>query len=231
MIKLNDFVDKVYVITEINSVRNDYIKEHLAKHNIEYELVVAPYAIPLKETSICNRYMLSLIYANLSIFENAIINGYNKIAVLENDIHLVDDFEEKFSSFIEHVPPDVFIYNIEDNHDSDRTALPIINEYCKQLNNFNKLNGSAFLIYANNMMIDAINIGIKNLLRDDTIIPIDKVVSWYYTNVPCYCPSDILAYALSYGCNVYDECKISKHKYNKTPFPTTIRPDDLKLLK
>ena len=219
MLKLNDFVDKVYVITEINSVRNDYIKEHLAKHNIEYELVVAPYANPLKETSVCNRYMLSLIYANLSIFENAIINGYNKIAVLENDIHLVDDFEEKFSLFIEHVPQDVFIYNIEDPYDKNTPKYQLINDYCKRIISIRF--GSVFLIYNSKEILDVLKKSIIRMVETNCAHPIDNIASMIYTSLPCYCPNDILAYGLSEMIHPINKTPI-KHSCADFVFPTLI---------
>ena len=219
MIKLNDFVDKVYVITEINSVRNDYIKEHLAKHNIEYSFIVSPYANAYSPIRNLNIYEQSLLYANLSIFENAIINGYNKIAVLENDVHLVDDFEEKFSLFIEHVPPDVFIYNIEDPYDKNTPKYQLINDYCKRILSIRF--GSVFLIYNSKKLLNIIKKSIISMAENNCLLPIDNITSMIYESLPCYCPNDILAYGLSEMIHPINKTPI-KHSCADFVFPTVI---------
>ena len=220
MIRLNDFVDKVYVITELNSVRNDYIKEHLAKHNIEYSFIVSTYANAYSPTPNLNIYEQSLLYANLSIFENAIINGYDKIAVLENDVHLVDDFEEKFSLFIEHVPPDVFIYNIEDPYDNYTPKYQLINDYCKRIISIRY--GSVFLIYNSKEILNVLKKSIISMGKNNCLLPIDNIASMIYTSLPCYCPNDILAYGLSEITHPLIKTPI-KHSCADFVFPTVIQ--------
>lgn len=93
---LNDFFSKIYCINLDR--RPDRWKESLnefKKLNITVERVSA-----------IDGGVSGLTLTNYNILKEAILNNYNNILILEDDVMFIDNFYEKFNAKIEYLPND-----------------------------------------------------------------------------------------------------------------------------
>jgi hypothetical protein len=94
---LDDFVDATYIITMINSHRNNNIKEQLKKI-IPTKII---YIVHNQGYKNCHKILpeqssdYDLIDANLNVMNHSINNNYNNILILEDDFIFNDKFNDK----------------------------------------------------------------------------------------------------------------------------------------
>lgn len=116
MIKLNDFVDKIYCVNlDVRTDRWELISEEFEKVNLDVERfsAVEGSKIPLNELTIINddlgtniRGAQGALKSHRAILKEAIDNKYEKIAVFEDDLIFCDDFEGRLNYYIAYTPPD-----------------------------------------------------------------------------------------------------------------------------
>ena len=114
--KLNDFVDKIYCINlEKRTDRWELISKEFEKTNLDVHRFSAidGNEIPIQELTIKNndlgpniRGAQGAIKSHRLILKEAIDNGYDKIAVFEDDLIFCDDFEGRMNYYISFTPPD-----------------------------------------------------------------------------------------------------------------------------
>lgn len=132
---LNGIVEKIFVITTVNSNRVEHITSNLQLNGIKFEFIIAPEAniltkdISVLHSGIDSRPALSLLSTYVSILEYSKINNYSKIAILEDDCYFSIGWDVKFNSFYESVDPEWDLLNIGYHplHDTD-TIKDKINE-------------------------------------------------------------------------------------------------------
>jgi hypothetical protein len=134
---LNDIVDKIFVITTVNSNRVDYISKHLKSKNIQFEFFVAPQKSIIKNNNVVDTFtndytpVISLLSSYVSIFEMSKLNEYESICILEDDCFFIDTWEHEFTNFYKNLPTSEWDilhvgYHPIQNKDS---ILKSINEY------------------------------------------------------------------------------------------------------
>lgn len=101
--RVNDYFDGVYVINlDRRTDRMEKLDPQLKKLGIQYERVSA---VDAKELDI------SPIVAGTMSHQKLLADNYdNRILVLEDDALFVDDFNEKFEEYMEHLPPETDIF-------------------------------------------------------------------------------------------------------------------------
>ena len=124
---INSLVDKIFLITTLNSSRFDYISNHLKENNINCELFIATnYKLFSNDTKVIDsgeetRPALSLLSAFISIIYSAKLHNYNSIAILEDDCFFAENWKEKFQNFYSNIPNDWDLINLGYHplHESD----------------------------------------------------------------------------------------------------------------
>ena len=137
---INSVVDKVFVITTLNSERVDYIKNHLNQNNVKFDFFVSPYKEIINDEIVVNdggdvsdknhKALISLISAYASIIEIAKISNFKSICVIEDDCYLDTGWEEKIQNFFDNLPTDWDVLNLGYHplHDTD-TIKEKYNDY------------------------------------------------------------------------------------------------------
>lgn len=101
--RVNDYFEKVYVINlDRRQDRMEKLDPQLNKLGIEYERFSA---VDGKELGIS-----PIIAGTMSHQKLLEQNEGKRILVLEDDAYFVDDFNEKFAEYMEHLPPDTDIF-------------------------------------------------------------------------------------------------------------------------
>lgn len=120
---INNYFDKVYVVTTKRLTnRHKYIKEHLDKLNIEFELIYGPDKddINLKDYNIINTFLninknhsanyinrfnheISCIISHYMSWQDMISKEYKNCLIMEDDCYLVPDFLNEFKNFRENI--------------------------------------------------------------------------------------------------------------------------------
>ena len=139
---INSLVDKIFLITTLNSSRFDYISNHLKENNINCELFIATnYKLFSNDTKVIDsgeetRPALSLLSAFISIIYSAKLHNYNSIAILEDDCFFVENWKEKFQNFYSNIPNDWDLINLGYHplHESDTIKEKINDFVYKPLN-------------------------------------------------------------------------------------------------
>lgn len=117
---LDNYFDKVYVITTINSKRVDYCRKQLEKAGIKnYEFATSvDYRIIDNRFQTCvhpnvpaQKYM-SLCANNISLIQSAIYNKYDNICICEDDIFFKDDYKPKLKDFMNNIPENWDMLNL-----------------------------------------------------------------------------------------------------------------------
>lgn len=104
---LNDFFEKVYCITCFPDVERQHrCVTQFEKFNIDFEFITAIDKILLKDIvgSDVSTSELSLTIGHLMCVQKAKLHKYNKIAILEDDFKLYDDWENRFKLFSSELP-------------------------------------------------------------------------------------------------------------------------------
>ena len=139
---INSLVDKIFLITTLNSNRFDYISNHLKENDINYELFIATnYKLFSNDTKVIDsgeetRPALSLLSAFISIIYSAKLHNYNSIAILEDDCFFAENWKEKFQNFYSNIPNDWDLINLGYHplHESDTIKEKINDFVYKPLN-------------------------------------------------------------------------------------------------
>ena len=139
---INGLVDKIFLITTLNSSRFDYISNHLKENNINCELFIATnYKLFSNDTKVIDsgeetRPALSLLSAFISIIYSAKLHNYNSIAILEDDCFFAENWKEKFQNFYSNIPNDWDLINLGYHplHESDTIKEKINDFVYKPLN-------------------------------------------------------------------------------------------------
>lgn len=201
---LHTLVDKVFVITTINSDRVGYIGRHLTDHGIQFEFFIAPdYSIISDKIVVSDggdtsnknhRASASLISAYNSIIENARISNFDKICIIEDDCFFCDDWIDRFKLFYDNVPNDWDLINIGYHplHDTD-TVKDKYNDYVSIPLNYHHTTHCMFI--KNTCYVEFLKL---SRLWNYTI-PIDYVFNEIYKNrlYKSYIPVDKIAHQLS----------------------------------
>lgn len=121
----NTYFKKIFLITTVNSDRIEYVKKHLDDNKIIYDIQVAPnYELISKDVNWIHkiwcgykedsdyRPTISLVSAYTSIFQKSLYESYENIVILEDDIFLVDGWENNFLNFINNIPLNWDILNL-----------------------------------------------------------------------------------------------------------------------
>lgn len=137
---INSIVDKVFVITTLNSDRVDYIKSHLNDNNIKYDFFVATNTQLITNDIIVqdggdvsnknHKASISLISAYTSIIEISRISNFNNICIIEDDCYFSKDWIQKINVFFNHLPNNWDLLNLGYHplHDTD-TVKKKYNKY------------------------------------------------------------------------------------------------------
>lgn len=105
---LNDFFDNIYCINLSHRTdRWEEVSKEFAKHQLIVERVEAVNGKEVFRTGL-NRHAgaYGVLLSNVKIFEDAVQKGYRKILILEDDIILNYDINNKFWKKIEYLPND-----------------------------------------------------------------------------------------------------------------------------
>ena len=137
---INSIVDKVFVITTLNSNRVDYIKSHLNDNDIKYDFFVATDVRLIANDLFVqdggdvsnknHKSSISLISAYTSIIETSRISNFNNICIIEDDCYFGNDWIQKINTFFNHLPNNWDLLNLGYHplHDTD-TIKEKYNEY------------------------------------------------------------------------------------------------------
>jgi hypothetical protein len=198
---INDIVNKVYVITTLNSDRVKYISTHLKNNDINFEFFVSPLYNLFRNTAVHDlesnecRPSLSLISAYTSIFEMGIINDYDSIGIIEDDCFFLDGWESKFELFIKNIPEknwDILHVGYHMLHETD-SVLKNINKYVNIPINWHHT--THCMLVKKNMYKKYIDI----VFDKQFTYPVDYVFNEIYKEKKynCFSPVDKIAYQLS----------------------------------
>lgn len=111
-LRLNDIVDKAYFINlGRRPDRLSQAREQFAKNGIVVSRFEAVDGSQFSKHPSLSRGAAGCLESQLSILKDGLKNKYEAVAVFEDDVFFVDDFENKFTQFYEQVPDDwQFIY-------------------------------------------------------------------------------------------------------------------------
>jgi hypothetical protein len=142
---INSIVDKVYVITTIDSNRADYIQNHLDNNGIKFEFIVSSESSILsKDFTVVDsgksecRPALSLLSMYTSIIKMSILNRLNRVCVIEDDCFFANGWELEFNKFYANIPDnnwDIINVGYHPLHDTD-TVKHLINDYVYSPKNY-----------------------------------------------------------------------------------------------
>lgn len=100
--------DKTYLINlPERTDRLRFAKKQFAKAGIEMPMIypaVDAKKLKLTGTELFNQGLIGCFMSHYIILQHALLNGYKRIAIFEDDVVLVPDFKEKFDQAIEQVP-------------------------------------------------------------------------------------------------------------------------------
>ncbi len=201
---INSIVDKVFVITTVNSNRVDYIKKHLTDNNITFDFFVAVDTKIVTDTILVNdggdlntknhKALLSLISAFVSIVETAKLQNFKSVCVIEDDCFFGQNWREKLKSFIEKLPHEWDLLNIGYHplHDTDTIKIKY-NDFVNIPLNWHH---TTHCMIIKNTCYDEI---INQVNKWNYTLPIDYIFNEIYKNknVKAYIPSDKFIYQVS----------------------------------
>lgn len=204
---INNFVDKIFLITTVNSKRIDYIKNNLYKHNINYDFIIAPDAKLINKdiTVHCpgitgeSTHVISLLSTHLSIIEYGIINELNSLCILEDDVYLMDNFDNEMELFLRNVPEYWDVINLaKTGHTSNITGNKINNYVQEMLCENCQYNSCAFTLF--NKSIFNVYKDILMDIKDNFTQPVDILLKRIEHDKKYFCFTSVNKFitALSY---------------------------------
>lgn len=212
---LNSIVNKVFVITTLNSDRVDYIKNHLIENDIKFDFCVAPDTKIIEKSIIVNdggditnknhKALVSLISSYVSIVESSKISGFEKICVIEDDCFFEKDWSFKLKQFMDNLPKNWDLLNIGYHHlhDTDTIKEPL-NRYVNIPLNWHHTTHCMIIKYT--CYDKFLNI----VKQHNYSLPADYMFNEIYKEkvLNCFFPNEKFIFQLSYR----DE--LSNKKYN-----------------
>ena len=155
---VNRVVDKVYVINmDSQTQRMKKVHDALSANSIEYTRFSAVIGSKVENSkylsnrcnSICTDGIKGCALSHRKIWEEMILNSYQSVLVLEDDIHITPDFNERFKAAWDSVPKDFdilyvgckFICN-DTNIGTFLTKIGMSDPYEKLNDEINKTYGS-----------------------------------------------------------------------------------------
>lgn len=208
---INSIVDKVFVITTLNSNRVDYIKNHLNENDIKFDFFIAPEKLIITDNIIVkdggdvssknHKASISLTSAYTSIVEISRINNFKKICVIEDDSFFTKNWIQKINIFFKNIPNDWDILNLGYHplHDTD-TIKQKYNDYVNIPLNWHHTTHCMMLKNTSfNEFLNLIN-------HWKYTIPIDYIFNEIYKNkkFKCFFPSEKIIHQLSVRDIKYD---------------------------
>lgn len=204
---INNLVDKIFLITTLNSDRYEYISTHLKQNDIDYDLFIAVnYELLSKDIKIIDsgddtRPSLSLISAFTSIIYSSKLNRYKSIAILEDDCYFSENWKLKFKNFYESITNEWDILNLgyHPSHDIDSIKEKVNDYVYKPLS----CHYTTHCILLKNKCFDEfLNITEKY----KNTLPSDYIFNEIYKNknFNSFSPSDRIVYQLSIRNKNYD---------------------------
>lgn len=208
---INSIVDKVFVITTLNSERVDYIKNHLNENNIKFDFFVAPHQQVISDKIVVNdggdltdnnhRALVSLISAHVSIIEIARISEYKSICIIEDDCYFDKEWVKKLSCFFKHLPNDWDLLNLGYHplHDTD-TIKEKYNDYVNIPLNWHH---TTHCMIIKNTSYDKF---LQTVHKFQYTIPVDYMFNEIYKEqkMKCFYPIDVICYQLSVRKTTYN---------------------------
>ena len=109
---VNEIVEKAYCINlDRRDDRWGLAQEEFSKNSIVVERFSATDGSSLENFPRLTRGEAGCLLSHLDVLQHAIDNDYMTIALFEDDVYFIDDFENKFSEMIPHAPEDwQFLY-------------------------------------------------------------------------------------------------------------------------
>lgn len=204
---INSIVDKVFVITTLNSERVDYISKHLNHNNIKFDFFVAPDKrvitgdILVKDggdlSNKNHKASLSLISAYVSIIETARISGFKSICIIEDDCYFVKDWCQKIKVFFDNLPNNWDLLNLGYHplHDTE-TIKERYNDYVNIPLNWHHT--THCMMIKNTCFGEFLTVN-DNRHNWEYVIPIDYIFNEIYKNKKfnSYIPADRIIHQLS----------------------------------
>jgi GR25 family glycosyltransferase involved in LPS biosynthesis len=123
----NDMVRKSYCINLSHRTdRWDRVQEEFSKNRILVERFDAVLGKNTDQYPMLSRGAAGCMMSHIGVLRDAVENNYDKIAIFEDDVFFAEDFENKFSAFVENVPDDwQFIYLAANLHNDIHTSVPV----------------------------------------------------------------------------------------------------------
>lgn len=111
---MNNFFDKIYVVTcKKFKERHKHIINHFKKFNIEFEFIYGPDSnmLDIKNINInpekkFSKNTMATLFTHYKSWEESIKNNYNSVLICEDDVFLMDYFENELVKFMKQVPND-----------------------------------------------------------------------------------------------------------------------------
>lgn len=211
---INSIVDKVFVITTLNSGRVDYISKHLNENDIKFDFFVAPDKriitkdILVKDGGDVNnknhKALLSLISSYVSIIEIARISGFKSICIIEDDCYFVKDWNQKIKMFFDHLPNNWDLLNLGYHplHDTE-TIKEKYNDYVNIPVNWHHT--THCMMIKNTCFNEFFTLN-DNRHNWDYVIPADYMFNEIYKNKKfnSYIPTEKIIHQLSFRDTKYN---------------------------
>lgn len=116
--KINKIVDKAYCINlERRSDRWLKVKNEFELNDIDVYRFEALDGQQFDKYPTLKRGAAACLESHLSILKDAFDKNYEAVAIFEDDVFFVTDFEQKFETFYKQVPPDWQILYLANNKD------------------------------------------------------------------------------------------------------------------
>lgn len=134
--KLNEFVNRVYVINlERRKDRLEHTIKEFKKINVSFERINAidGKLLDIQENDV-RKSQIGCLRSHISVIKDALKNGYNKIAIFEDDNIFCEDFEERLNYYIKNIPTDWDIMYLGCNLDSSIEPRKVKNFIFKVFN-------------------------------------------------------------------------------------------------
>lgn len=187
---LNNFFDKIYVITCLNfNDRQFHIKNHFAKNLINFEFFISVDKNVLTNNGKISSTEKSLALSHLNCVINAKLNGYKSILICEDDVVFDESLNANFEKFLNVLPHD---WNFIQLGNQFWTTHWLQRKFISENLYEFKWGTGSHCVGINSNIYDYVINDFKNL--ND---PSDIMYYNLFSKYKCYCPELFLADALS----------------------------------
>lgn len=208
---INTIVDKVFVITTLNSNRVDYIRNHLNENGINFDFFVSPETKIITDSIIVqdggdvydknHKALISLISSFVSIVEISKISNFEKICIIEDDCYFDTEWKDSLTHFYNNLPNDWDLLNVGYHplHDTDT----IKQKYNDSVNIPLNWHHTTHCMIIKNTCYEKI---INQVHKWNYTLPIDYIFNEIYKEkqLSCFSPIDAFCYQLSVRKNTYN---------------------------